>query len=245
MMRRDEYDILFHSLKQMRLSGMAEELERQFSDPNTDLMCGDERIIRLIRAEMELRHTKKLNRLVKKSNIRYPQASIDSTIEEPSRKLDAATIYKLAECSWIREKRNLIITGLTGAGKSWCACALVMSAMQKMYTVYYDSTEHLLQKLHACINTRELMEKMEELRNFDVLILDDSGLMNFDFDMCRNLFQLIDLREGRASTIIVSQYPVSEWFELFSSHTYADATLDRIMSTAYRLDFQGESLRRK
>ena len=79
MMRRDEYDILFHSLKQMRLSGMAEELERQFSDPNTDLMCGDERIIRLIRAEMELRHTKKLNRLVKKSNIRYPQASIDST----------------------------------------------------------------------------------------------------------------------------------------------------------------------
>lgn len=86
---------------------------------------------------------------------------------------------------------------------------------------------------------------MDKLKKYDLLILDDFGLMNFDLDMCRNLFQLIDLREGRASMIIVSQYPVSEWYDLFSSHTYADATLDRLTSTAYRLEFKGESLRRR
>lgn len=245
MMMNSEFDNLFQSLKKMRLSGMAEELERQYLDPNSDLLDPEERISRLIRAEFELRHTKKLNRLVKSSNIRYPQATIDQSIEDPKRNLDAATILKLAQCSWIQEKRNLIITGLTGAGKSWCACALGMAAMQKMYTVYYSSTEYLLQKLHSAVNTKELMDQMDKLKKYDLLILDDFGLMNFDLDMCRNLFQLIDLREGRASMIIVSQYPVSEWYDLFSSHTYADATLDRLTSIAYRLEFKGESLRRR
>lgn len=221
---------------------MAEELKKQWEDPKYRKMSGDERIQLLISAESDVRRSKKISRIVNASGLRYPGAVIDREIMA-QQGADCEKILYLSECSWIKRAENLLITGKTGAGKTYCACALALAAASRYKTIRYEKAGDLLRRLERAEYEKRLTETLDQYKKYDLLIIDDFGLMPLTANMCRNLFELIDGRDGYKSTVLVSQFPVGAWYELFENSTYADACLDRIVRGANRLEFSGESLR--
>lgn len=237
---------LLNKLKAMKFSGMAEAYRKQMENPNSSLLSFDERFSQLVNAEWILRYNKKFQRYLKQSGIKLTGASFDETLYDPSRKLDKNTIELLNTCQWIDEGKNLLITGMTGSGKSYYASALGIAALKQFKTVRYKKASRLLMELDAIRKSddaQEIINQIEEYSKVDLLIIDDFGLMELDIEKCRDLFEILDGREGRRSTIVISQIPVKEWYDLFKESTYADACLDRLLYKAYRLNFCGDSLR--
>lgn len=196
-----------------------------------------------INHEWELRFNKKFSRFLKKATLKYPQADLAETIYEPDRLLDTATIERLTTCHWIDEGRNLIITGAAGAGKSYLANALCTNALLQFKFAKYIRANTLMNELERARLKSEYLDYVNQLAGFDLLIIDDFGLMEMDLDKCRDLFEVIDSRESRKSTMFVSQLPVKAWYELFADSTYADAYLDRMVHKAYRLELNGRNMR--
>lgn len=232
-------------LKKLRLSGMASELEKQSNDPNIGVFTVEERLSRIIMAEEEIRFNNKLNRYLKSAGLRYPEAVINPQIMNEERGIDTLVLEKLSTCEWIDERKNVIITGPTGSGKSYMGCALGSAAIQKFKKVKYIRTSLLLNELKKAEDENYLGTKLQELQKIDLLILDDFAMMELNIYHCRSLFELLESRDGRYSTIFISQYPVSAWYELFSDPTFADACLDRALHRAYRLELIGDSLRNR
>ena len=232
-------------LRQLKMSGMADAFEKQMNDPNASLTSFEERFAQIVEHEWQLRYDKKFNRLLKQARLRYPSADIDETVDDPARKLDADAIRKLSECHWIDEGKNLLITGMTSSGKTYLSNALCISALRQMKTVRYVRANTLMLELEQARMNTEYLEYVTSLARFDVLAIDDFGLMELDLDKCRDLFEVIDGRDGRRSTIIISQLPVKSWFDLFKEHTFADACLARITDKrhCYRLEMNGISMR--
>ena len=210
-------------LRNMKLSGMAEELEKQEENPNRDLVSFDERVSKIIESEWTMRYNKKFDRFLKKANLRYPDASFDDTVYD----LD----------------RHLIITGKCGGGKSYFSNVLAVNALRQFKKVRYMKTENLILQMDKAHLENTVLETINDLSTPDLLILDDFGLMDLDLNKCRNLFEVIDAREGRRSMIVISQFPVNAWFSLFKDSTFADACLDRLVHGAFRLEFNGKNMR--
>lgn len=242
---RPEEQAVSTRLREMKMSGMAEAFERQVLDPNADLSSFMERITELVNTEWQIRYDKKLNRLLRQAKLRYPQADLDDSIYEADRKLDHASIEKLAACNWIDEGRNLLITGMTSSGKTYLSNALCVSALRKLKTVRYIKASHLMLELEQARMKDTYMDQLTLLSKVDLLAIDDFGLMELDIDKCRDLFEVIDGRDGRRSTIIISQFPVKSWFDMFKDGTYADACLSRITDRrhSYRIEMNGRSMR--
>ena len=190
-----------------------------------------------------MRNNKKFSRYLKKAQLRYPDASLDDTIYEPDRLLDVGTIQSLLDCNWINEGRNVLITGKTGAGKSYYANVIAISALRKFKTVRYYKTRDMIYDLEKARLEGRITESINELYKIDLLILDDFGFMDLDPDNCRYLFEVIDAREGRKSIIVISQLPIESWYSIFKDSTYAEACLDRMVCDAYRLEFNGRNMR--
>lgn len=242
---KPEEQVISTRLREMKMSGMAEAFERQILDPNADLSSFMERISDLVNTEWQIRYDKKLNRLLRQAKLRYPQADLDESIYEADRKLDHTSIEKLAACKWIDEGRNLIITGMTSSGKTYLSNALCVSALRKLKTVRYIKASHLMLELEQARIKDTYMDQLTSLSKVDLLAIDDFGLMELDIDKCRDLFEVIDGRDGRRSTIIISQFPVKSWFDMFKDGTYADACLSRITDRrhSYRIEMNGRSMR--
>lgn len=242
---RPEEQAVSTCLREMKMSGMAEAFERQVLDPNADLSSFMERITELVNTEWQIRYDKKPNRLLRQAKLRYPQADLDDSIYEADRKLDHASIEKLAACHWIDEGRNLLITGMTSSGKTYLSNALCVSALRKLKTVRYIKASHLMLELEQARMKDTYMDQLALLSKVDLLAIDDFGLMELDLDKCRDLFEVIDGRDGRRSTIIISQFPVKLWSDMFKDVTYADACLSRITDRrhSYRIEMNGRSMR--
>lgn len=242
---RPEEQAISTRLREMKMSGMAEAFERQILDPNADLSSFMERITELVNTEWQIRYDKKFNRLLRQAKLRYPQADLDDSIYEADRKLDHASIEKLATCNWVDEGRNLLITGMTSSGKTYLSNALCVSALRKLKTVRYIKASHLMLELEQARMKDTYMDQLTLLSKVDLLAIDDFGLMELDIDKCRDLFEVIDGRDGRRSTIIISQFPVKSWFDMFKDGTYADACLSRITDRrhSYRIEMNGRSMR--
>lgn len=205
---RPEEQAVSTRLREMKMSGMAEAFERRVLDPNADLSSFMERITELVNTEWQIRYDKKPNRLLRQAKLRYPQADLDDSIYEADRKLDHASIEKLAACHWIDEGRNLLITGMTSSGKTYLSNALCVSALRKLKTVRYIKASHLMLELEQARMKDTYMDQLALLSKVDLLAIDDFGLMELDLDKCRDLFEVIDGRDGRRSTIIISQFRV-------------------------------------
>lgn len=230
-------------LKKLHLSSMAEAYLNQISDPNCDLRSFDERFKEIVNNEWDSRYNRKLNRYIKKATLRYPGADFDESIYEADRLLDTKSIEALSNLTWITDARNILITGSTGAGKTYLANALCIAAIKKFYNVKFIKASSLINELEKAEIDKRYEEVLKKYSSYDVLTLDDFGLMNLDIDQCRNLFELIDSRESRKPTIVISQLPVSSWYELFKDNTYADASMDRLIHKAYRLEMNGKNMR--
>ena len=237
--------ILSSKLRQMRLSGMADVFEKQMQDPNADLSSFTERITEIIETEWQLRYDKKFTRYLKVAKLRYPFADLDETIYQPERKLNTQVIERLNECTWIDEAKNLLITGLTSSGKTYLSNALCISAMRQFKTVRYIRANILIGELEQARIKSTYWDYLNKLSKFDLLAIDDFGLMDLDLDKCRDLFEVIDGRDGHHSTIVISQFPVKSWFDMFADNTYADACLARLTDKkrAFRLEMKGKSMR--
>ena len=238
----EDYEIC-SKLKNMRFSGMAQELENLFSDPNADLLPFREKVSRLVDAEWELRYTKKLNRFIKKASLKYPSADLDDTIYDPERQLNGRMIEELAKCSWIEQGRNLMITGQTGSGKSYIANALCICALRQFKAVRYIRASHMIDELNKAETLGTYREYLAQVASYDLLAIDDFGLMQLDLNKCRNMFEVLESRDPHKSTMVVSQFPVKSWYDLFQEHTYADACLIRLLNSAYRLEMNGKNMR--
>ena len=237
--------LLCERLRSLKLSGMADALETQLLDPNADLTPFMERFSAIVNQEWQTRYNKKFMRYLKKAHLRYPDASLDETIYDPARKLDTTTIERLTTCHWIDEGKNLLITGMTSSGKTHLSNALCISAMRQLKTVRYIRANILMLELEQARLKSTYLDYVTALAKLDLLAIDDFGLMELDLDKCRDLFEVIDGRDGKKSTIIISQFPIHTWFDLFHEHTYADACLARITDKrrSYRLEMNGISMR--
>lgn len=242
--KENTYTELDEKLRKMRLSSMADVLEKQGEDPNRDLRTFDERIEEIINAEWITRHNKKLNRFLSKADLRYPSATFDEALEDPERQLDVEAINRLATCEWIDQRKNLLITGKSSTGNSYAGNALAVCAVQRFMPVRYVKASYLMNELEKAQIQNKFLEYINALSSLALLIIDDFGLMELDPDKCRYLFEVLDARDGRGSVMIISQLPVSSWHSMFKDNTYADACMERLIRGAYRLEFNGKNMRK-
>lgn len=238
----EDYEIC-NKLKSMRFSGMAEALEEVFRNPNADLLPFREIINKIVDAEWDLRYNKKLNRFLKKATLKYPGADFDDSIYDPSRMLDTRVIEELSKCEWIEHGRNLIVTGQTSSGKTYLSNALCICALRRFKTVKYIKASQLINELAKAEKFDNYQELVNEYAGYDLLAVDDFGLMNLDINQCRNLFEVFDSRDPYKSILVISQFPVSSWYDMFQEHTYAEACLARLLNDAYRLEMNGKNMR--
>lgn len=240
---KDE-NIMLDRLFKLKLSHMAEALEKQFLNPNSELEDFHTRISSLIDYEWEQRRITKLNKLMKKATLKYPTADFDESIYEPDRLLDTHTIELLQKCTWIDEPKNLLITGSAGAGKTHIANALCITALHQLRSVKYIRANTLLQESEKARQNGTAYEYTNHMSSYDLLVIDDFGFMELDIDKCRDLFEIIETRDCRKATMIVSQVPVIQWWDMFRDSTYADACLSRMTAKAYRLECNGRDMRK-
>ena len=182
--------------------------------------------------------------MLKKATLKYPNADFDEAIYEPDRMLDTHTIELLQKCEWIDEPKNLLITGSAGAEKTLIANALCITALHQLRTVKYIRANTLIMENEKARMNNNSYDYTNQMAAYDLLVIDDFGFMDLDIDKCRDLFEVIETRDCRKSTMIVSQFPVIKWWELFKNDTYADACLSRMTSKAYRLECNGRDMRK-
>ena len=162
-----------------------------------------------------------------------------------ARGLDRALFLKLAGCDWVRSRRNLLIAGPCGVGKSWLACALGQKACREDLSTAYHRVPRLFSTLAMARADGRYARTLRQIAKVDLLILDDWGPETLTADQRRDLLEIIDDRHEMRSVIITSQVPIEQWYEIIGDPTIADAILDRLIHNAYRIELTGESLRKK
>lgn len=230
-------------MKELKLFGMQKYFAASLQTRGHEHMTADELLAFLIEAEYDYKRTKRINASFKNAKFRYP-ASIEEISFGKNRNLDKNTFIRLADCSFIEKKENILITGPAGVGKSYLASALGHQACVKGYRVRYFNMSKLFAMLKMSKADNSYLKEMARIEKQDVLILDDFGLHPFDSGTCGSLLEIIEDRHGKTSTIIASQVPVKNWHELLGEQTLADAILDRIIHTSNRIELQGDSMRK-
>ena len=232
-------------LATMRLYGMLKALRDQRADPESIQLSFDERMALLIEAELLYRDNHRRTRLLKEAKLRIPTACIENIDCTPERGLAKATVRQLAPCGWLNDHRNLLITGATGTGKTWLACAFGNQACRLGYRVHYRRLPRLLEefRLAQADGTRPAL--LARLARIDLLVLDDWGIGTLDDPERHHLLELFEDRYGLRSTLVTSQLPVENWHDYLGEPTIADAILDRLIHNAHKLKLLGPSRRKE
>ena len=228
----------------MKLYGMHRAFKTGLDTGKTNELTTDQFISYLVDAEHDDRSDRRIKRLVKNARFRY-KASLDRVQYDGARKLDKNYLMRLASCTYLDKGENILITGRTGVGKSFVACALGQEACVLGYRVLYFNTARFFSMLKMAKADASYIKEMARLEKHHLIILDDFGLQPMDHESRLILLDLVEDRHGKGSMIITSQVPVDQWYELIGEKTVADAILDRIVHNAHRLNLKGESLRKK
>ena len=230
-------------LEDMRLPAMADEFRRQTELPAMSGLSFEERFGLMVEAEWRSRHNEKIKKLVKAARLRCPSACLEDVDFAVERNLDRALVARLSDMAWLTDSRNLFITGACGVGKTWIASAFGNAACRLGKRVTSFRVTRLLDNLRAARANGTWGKLLATLKKPDLLILDDFGLDRLDATHCRDLLEIMEDRYGSGSVIITAQLPVSEWHGVFEDATVADATLDRLVHNAYRIELRGPSRR--
>ena len=230
-------------LHELRLTGMAEAFEQQLGMPDIGQLAFEDRLGLLLEHEKTSREERRYRRLKGLAKL-HLEATVEDLNFRAPRGLDHSVVLRLAACDWIRDGQTLLITGATGTGKSYLACAFGHQACRTGISTRYYRVSRLLDELTLARGDGSYPKLIQRLARTWLLILDDWGLASFSGQSRNDLLEILDDRYARRGTILASQIPVEHWHELVGDPTYGDAILDRVLNNAHRITLEGASMRR-
>lgn len=231
-------------LRALRLDGMVQAIGDAAISVAASALNFEERLAMLVQREVDWRDAKRLTRLLKAARLKVSSACIEDIDWRASRGLDRSLVTQLAGCDWIRHGQSLILTGTTGTGKTWLACALAQQAARAGFSVLYTRAPRLLEDLRVTHGDGSFTRRLAQLARVDLLLLDDLAIAPITPPERSDLLELLDDRVGARATLITSQLPVKAWHEWLDDPTLADAILDRIVHSSHRIALKGESMRK-
>jgi len=237
-------EITLTKMKQMKLYGMHGAFKTAVETGKTDDYTLDQFVSMIIDAEWDDRNNRKIERMIKNARFHY-KSSIENIIYDAARNIEENKILRLAECEFIKKCEHILITGSTGAGKSYIATALGYQACIEGYRVMYFNITKLFSKLKMAKADGSYLKELAKIERQHVIILDDFGLQPLDSQNRITLLEVIEDRHNKGSVILTSQLPVKGWYEVIGEKTIADAILDRLIHQSHRIELAGESMRRK
>lgn len=233
-----------HTLRSLKLTGMADGLEQQLAQPATHEELGfEQRLALLVDRETMLRSNNKIDRLLKAAKLKLQAQPEDIDYRHP-RGLQQSQFADLLNSHWIHQHHNVLITGPTGCGKTYLGCVLATQACRHGLSVRYFRTSRLLESLSIAHGDGRFAKLIQQLAKTELLVLDDWGLEKMTLGQRNDLLEIMEDRHGLHSTLITSQLPVAQWHKAIGDATLADAILDRLLHNSHKLTLKGESMRK-
>lgn len=231
-------------LKLLRLEGMLRAWQEQHQNTNVAELAFDERFAMLVDAETLHRDNKRIKRALSEAKLKLGTACIEGIDYPPRRELDKAVVRQLATCRWIAEHQHVTITGATGTGKSYIACALAHHACRRGYKALYRRASRLFHELRLARADGTYHRLLARFARVPVIIIDDLGIAPLADDERQDLLELVDDRYDSGSVIVTSQLATDKWHEHIGDPTLADAICDRLLHNAHHLKLKGPSRRK-
>ena len=230
-------------LASLRLVGMLAALSEQIANPEYAKLSFEERLGLLVDREVIHRQNRQMALRMKRAMLRQDASIEDIDFRQP-RGLDRSVVLSLSSCQWLKNRRNCLITGPTGVGKTFLACALAQKACREGYSARYVRVGRLLGELASARLEGLYFERLRALSGIDLLVLDDWGVTPLSDESRRDLLEILEDRYDRRSTLVTSQLPVQKWHEYLADPTIAEAILDRLVHNAHKIAMTGDSMRR-
>ena len=231
-------------LHALKLIGMAEAFKDQLSQPDLDRLSFEERFGIIVDRQWTWKEDCRMQRYLKQAKLKL-NACVEDIDYKTTRGIDQSVMMRLISCDWIRQHQNIIITGPTGAGKTFLACALANKSCREGYRTFYIRSPKLYYELAVSRGDGSYGTLINNLARTQILVIDDLGLAPMTDSERRDLLEVIEDRHGSASTIVTSQLPIENWHEHIGDPTIADAILDRLIHNAHKIKMKGGSMRRK
>jgi len=237
------YTQTVEKLKSLRLEGMVQALEEQRRQREILPLDFEERLALLVERQWLWKENRGL--AIRLHNAQFKiSASLEDLDYRSSRGLKRAQIEQLRASQWIKEHRNCLITGPTGSGKTYLACAVGSQACREGYRTLYFYAPKFFRTLEMARADGSLLALLKKLARAPLILIDDLGIASVPGKLYREFLEMLDDRQGQGATLITSQFPVNQWHEIIADPTVADAILDRLVHNAYRLELKGESMRK-
>ncbi len=230
-------------LHKLKLASFIDVFDEIMANANNDIGL-EQALGMMVQREVITRENKRLDRLLKAAKLRYPSACVADIDYKQPRQFNQAQLKELSYCEWLTKKKNIILSGATGTGKSYIACALGQQVCQLGHKVKYLRVNRLTEQLRLSHADGSYTKTLEQLAKISLLILDDWGIDQLDRQGRRDLLEVLEDRYAKTSTIITTQLPIEKWHHFIGDDTIADAVCDRIINNAYIINIQGDSMRK-
>ncbi len=231
-------------MSDLKLHGMSSRYETMQTDPSMEDLSFDDRLAMLIDAELNDRSQRKMQRLLRAAKLKYPTACLENVDYKASRGLEKKIISTLKTCLWLKRHQHVVLTGPTGIGKTWLACALGQSAIRQGMSVLYWRFPRLLEALEIARLDGSLINLRTRIAKCSLLIVDDWAICPITVNGRQDIFELFEDKTEKGSLLIASQLPVTEWHGYINEPTIADAMIDRVVHRSHIMAINGDSMRK-